>query len=137
MIEIKFKKLHEDAKEPKKAHDSDAGFDLWANSVGQGNGAIVYGTGLSVEIPKGLTGFIFPRSSVYKTGMRLANSVGVIDSGYRGEIKLIYYDSKTPYELGDRVGQLVVIPTPEIKLIEADQLSESDRGQGGFGSSGK
>lgn len=88
-------------------------------------------------------GLIFPRSSIAKTDLALTNSVGVIDSGYRGEIKFKFAlntdDSKldfATYKVGDRIGQLVIMPYPQIELVEAEELSDSERGTGGFGSSG-
>lgn len=139
-MKIRFKKLHHDAVVPAKAHATDAGFDLTAISVAYGdNGLVSYGTGLSVEIPLGYMGLVFPRSSVCKKDLALTNSVGVIDSGYRGEImaKFRMTDMQADvYEKGDRIAQLVIVPYPEIEFEEADELSDSDRGMGGYGSTG-
>ena len=102
-------------------------------------GNYVYLTGIALEIPAGFVGLLLPRSSVSKTSMALANSVGVIDSGYRGEIMLKYRqvgDKNPIYRAGDRVGQLMIIPYPKVEFIEADELSTTDRGSGGFGSTG-
>ena len=139
---VKIKKLNDDAIIPKKAHPTDAGFDLVAISKewDKDNECWSYGTGLAIEIPKGWVGLLFPRSSIFKTGMILSNHVGVIDSAYRGEIMLKFRQLsayKPEYSIGDRVGQLILIPYPEINLVESDTLSDSDRGEGGFGSSGK
>jgi len=100
---------------------------------------IEYGTGIAVEIPPGHVGLIFPRSSIFHTGLILTNSVGVIDSGYRGEIKAVF---KAPghydiYRIGERIGQLVIVPIPDVEYEEADELSETERGTGGYGSTGR
>lgn len=139
-LNIKIKKLHTNAEIPKYAKPGDAGMDLVAVSEESlGNGKIKYGTGLAIEIPKGHVGLLFPRSSVFKTSFQLANSVGVIDSEYRGEISLIfkYTGGDGPvYEIGDRIGQLIILPYPKINFEEVEDLSKSERGQGGFGSTG-
>lgn len=143
-MKVKFKKLHPKARTPEKAHESDAGFDLFACtsewSTSQASGLYTeFGTGIAVEIPKGYVGLIFPRSSISNTRHSLRNSVGVVDSGYRGEIKLRFSpdDSRGSYMAGDKVGQLVFIKLPSIQLEESQELSPSDRDQKGFGSSGK
>jgi len=98
-------------------------------------------TGIAVEIPPGYFGAIFPRSSVREKRMMLSNCVGVIDSGYRGEITFsfrLFRDSfGAEYNPGDRIGQLVILPLPEVEFEEVLVLSESKRGTGGFGSTGK
>lgn len=190
-LTIKIKKLDPNAVMPTKAHPTDAGFDLTAISrVFSADGTATYGTGLAFEIPKGYVGLLFPRSSVYKQDQALTNCVGVLDSGYRGEVvfkfkpTLIYVDNpdiidnkatepwqhdgtnqtdantqlvtfhgrseKYPdikegylpfpfraYEVGERIGQIIVMPYPEVAYEFADELSESDRGETGFGDSGK
>ena len=141
-MKVKVKKLHPDAVIPKYAKAGDAGLDLTAVSKewDEAKEKIVFGTGLAVEIPEGYVGLIFPRSSICKTNIALSNSVGVIDSGYRGEIKFFFSPGPRPkanYEVGDRVGQLVIMPYPTIELVESETLSDSERGDGGFGSSGK
>ncbi|MFA5484932.1 MAG: dUTP diphosphatase [Candidatus Pacearchaeota archaeon] len=141
-MKVKFKKLSENAVIPKYSKDGDACVDLTAVECNVENGEImVYKTGLAMEIPHGYVGLIFPRSSISKTKLRLCNSVGVIDSGYRGEIMFKFNldkDSPFPmYNIGDRVGQLMIIPIPFIEFEEVDELSESERGVGGFGSTGK
>lgn len=144
-MKIKFKKLTEDAIIPSYAKSGDAGLDLYATTAGyySDRGFYEYGTGIAVEIPKGYVGLLFPRSSVSKMDLSLANSVGVVDSGYRGEIKLRFKDTVTKkslkniYKVGDRVAQLVIIPYPEVELEEVDQLDDSERSSGGFGSSGR
>lgn len=148
-MEVKIKRLVEDAVIPSYAHDSDAGLDLVATSYEYKDDihCHVYGTGLAVEIPEGYVGLLFPRSSNRKTESYLTNHVGVVDSGYRGEIMLSFKtrDYKEvaiqqlykPYEVGDKVAQLIIMPYPKIKFIETDELSDSDRGKNGHGSTGK
>jgi len=145
-MKVKIKKLHENAVVPSYAKPGDAGMDLTAISrTSDDNNNVVYGTGLAVEIPEGYVGLIFPRSSNAKTDLYLTNHVGVIDSGYRGEIMFKFrksdctknYQEARLYEIGDRVGQLIIIPYPAIEFEEVEDLSSSDRGTGGFGSSGK
>lgn len=140
-MKVRFKKLSAEAVMPKKAHKEDAGFDLTAiDAQSDNDGNVVFRTGIAVEIPENYVGLVFPRSSNAKTDLILTNSVGVIDSNYRGEITLKYrpYSSmKKGYNFGDRVGQLIIMPYPEIEFEEADTLSETDRGNGGYGSTGK
>jgi len=137
---IKFKKLHENAVLPSYAKEGDAGLDLTCVNVTVGNYRLIYDIGLAVEIPQGYVGYIYPRSSICKKDLSLCNSVGVIDSGYRGEIKA-FFNINCPnperYEIGDRIGQLIIMPIPKIDPIWSDELSNSERGEGGFGSSGK
>lgn len=146
---VRFKKLNYKSVIPTKAHPTDAGFDLVAVRKWYKNGYVAYGTGIAVEIPKGYVGLVFPRSSIANVGVTLTNSVGVIDSGYRGEIKAkfkgtvdysfpgIDEDFVDEYEVGDRIAQLIIIPIPDIEFVEVDDLSDSDRGSGGYGSTGK
>lgn len=139
-MKVKIKKLYPDAIIPSYARNGDAGMDLVAISVSNPGSPLTYGTGLSVEIPEGFVGLIFPRSSIYKTGFILPNSIGVIDSGYRGEIMIKFYDqfkSTTKYNLGDKIAQLIIIPYPQIEFEEVQELETSERGVGGFGSTGK
>ena len=139
-MKVKFKKLDSSAKLPSYAHKGDAGLDLEVRNVLNISPTVVeYGFGLSVEIPKGYVGLLFPRSSVYKTGMVQTNCVGVIDSGYRGEIKVKFYKGETDetFEVGDRACQLIILPYPNIEAVEVEKLSETSRGEGGFGSTGK
>lgn len=140
-LNIKIKKLTESAKLPTKAHPTDAGYDLYADSQSiDKNYNMVYGTGIAVEIPKGYVGLVFPRSSIANTDIMLSNSVGVIDSGYRGEVmakfKRVTGEFNT-YKIGDRIAQLIIIPYPEVVFEEVEELSSSDRGEGGYGSSGR
>ena len=142
-MQVKVKKLHPDAVIPRYSKAGDAAMDLTAISVDKDEyGNAVYGTGLAIEIPEGYVGLLFPRSSNSKTDLYLTNHVGVIDSGYRGEIMFKYrgvrglLDAKI-YAKNERVGQLIILPYPQIELIESDILSETERGDGGFGSTGK
>lgn len=138
-MQVKIKKVSPDAVIPQYALPGDAGLDLVAVSEKivdePGYGYIEYDTGLIIEIPPGYVGLIFPRSSISNTGMILANSVGVIDSGYRNTIKCrfkwIKYTEK--YNVGDRIAQLVILPYPQITFVESE-LSDSERGDRGFGS---
>lgn len=139
-LKVKIKKLHEHSVLPKYAKPGDAGMDLTAinESWNDSNNQVTYGTGLAMEIPRGYVGLIFPRSSVSKTTLMLANSVGVVDSDYRGEVKFKFnYLQEGPvYDVKDRVGQLIIMPFPYISFEEVDELSDTDRGEGGFGSTG-
>lgn len=174
-VVVKFKKLNDLAIVPTYAMPGDAGMDLTAveTEYNQNKDCYIYHTGLSVEIPKGYAMFIFPRSSNYKTEAYMTNHVGIIDSGYRGEI-LITYKNRTsyklsnfinksiisklndcltrlglkqytlrpitndyePYKAGDRVAQAVVLPYPQVIFEETEELSDSERGTGGHGSTG-
>ena len=174
-MKVKIKKLCESAVIPTYAKPGDAGMDLVATSrIFDKYGNVEYGTGLAMEIPEGYVGLIFARSSIFKQDLSLANAVGVIDSGYRGEIKfkfkptLSYMDFGTTedihgigkesdtfdyvgiagdiqkdsieasiYEVGDRVGQIIILPYPHIDFEEVDNLSNTERGTGGYGSTGK
>tara|TARA_R110000851_G_scaffold161631_1_gene305357 strand:+ start:478 stop:894 length:417 start_codon:yes stop_codon:yes gene_type:complete len=138
-MKVKIKKLHADAIIPNYAKDGDAGMDLTAVDVSADEGTITYKTGLAVEIPRWHVGLLFPRSSVYKTGQSLTNCVGVIDSGYRGEIMLKFTLSpyQREYQIGDRIGQLIIIPYPMIEFVEVEELTQTDRGKGGYGSTGR
>ena len=135
-MKVKVKKLRHGAVIPTYAKLGDAGMDLTAVDSLEDNCYITYRTGLAIEIPDGYVGLLFPRSSVYKKGQLLANSVGVIDSGYRGEIMLKFTKSINRYESGDRVGQIIILPFPQIEFEEVKELSETNRGSGGFGSTG-
>ena len=137
-MKIKMKKLHPDAVTPRYAKPGDAGMDLTSVWINQEMDLITYGTGLAAEIPDGHVGLLFPRSSIYKTGMMLTNAVGVIDSGYRGEIMMKFEmtDNRTMYKVGDRIGQLLIMPYPKVEFEEVDELSETTRGSGGYGSTG-
>lgn len=141
-MKIRFKKLHEDAVLPIHAKPGDAGVDLTAVSEEYDKyGNIVFDTGIAVEIPEGYVGLVFPRSSITKTQHLLKNSVGVIDSGYRGSIVFKFTEDLTvfqeSYKVGDRIGQLVIVPYVTIESEFVDELSSSERGDSGFGSTGK
>lgn len=131
-MRLKFRKLTEDCVEPSYANEGDAGLDLTAVSIRECGNFTEYGTGLAFEIPAGFVGILAPRSSVSNLGLSLANSIGVIDSGYRGELKVRFYGQEK-YNIGDRIAQLVIVPCPNVTLEET-LLSNSERGEGGFGS---
>ncbi len=139
-MKVKVMKLDAGARIPKYSKRGDAGMDLYAVTQKFDNhGNYVYGTGLAMEIPEGHVGLIFPRSSISKTAHSLRNAVGVIDSGYRGEI-MMKFDINTinspVYEVGDRIAQIIILPYPQIEFEETQELSDSERGTGGFGSTG-
>lgn len=185
-MKVKIKKIHPDAVIPTYAHIGDAGMDLTAVSrTFDKHGAVVYGTGLAFEIPQGYVGLLFPRSSNAKKDLLLSNSVGVIDSTYRGEVTFKFkpsllvcdkdsigkdegnYDGHETddwskeyvtfhgrmenypdipegclpfqprmYEVGDRIGQIIIMPYPHIEFEEVEKLTDTDRGAGGYGSTG-
>ena len=156
-MKVKYKKLVPEAKAPYRKYDDDAGYDLFAVSKIETDKYVEYGTGIAIEIPKYYVGLVFPRSSVTEKDLILKNCIGVIDAQYRGEIRcrfaripstefknLLLYEScieivwskENQYEIGDRVAQLIIIPIPTVELVESDELSETERGTDGFGSSG-
>lgn len=159
-------KLDKGASVPEKAYTSDAGFDVKAISVeyDKNTDSFIYGTGIHLEMPEDYVCLSFPRSSNFKTDFYLANGIGVIDNGYRGEIKFIYkcrtaarviikinsiisklllgkttklHTAFQPYDIGDRIGQLLFTKLPIVHFVETNELSESDRGNNGHGSTGK
>ena len=171
-MKVKIKKLHPDAVIPAYAKPGDAGMDLTAVSIKIDEyGNICYGTGLAFEIPEGYVGLVFPRSSNCKKGVILTNCVGVIDSGYRGEVsfkfrpldfkvsEILDYETKrrwqteleayderyglsypgnnSTFKVGDRIGQIIIMPYPQIEFEEVEELSETERGVKGYGSTGK
>lgn len=147
-MKLKFKKLDSKAVIPHKATSNSAGFDLTAigSEYNSGTNCIIYKTGLACEIPEGYVGLLFSRSSVYKKQLSLANCVGVIDADYRGEIKAIFRNIKGKgkglyeeeyYQDNERICQLVILPLPDFTPVEVEELSDTQRGEGGFGSSGK
>lgn len=144
-MEIIVKRLHPDAVLPQYHHSGDAGFDLVAIESVEllaGGGRALVATGFALAIPEGFAGFVLPRSGLAaRHGVTCANSPGLIDSGYRGEVKvaLVNLDSRHDYEVrkGDRIAQLVVLTVPYVRYAEAANLSEAQRGEGGFGSSGR
>ena len=142
---LKFRKIHVDATLPRYAVESSAALDLtcvtriWNEETQN----FEYDTGICVEIPEGYVGLLFPRSSVSATRLLLANSVGVIDPGYRGTIIFKFRDLEYAggvvglYNPGDRIGQLLIVQAPQVTPVFVESLSESIRGKGGFGSTGK
>ena len=140
-MKVKIKKLHSDAVIPTYAKSGDAGMDLVATSMKFDGTQITYGTGLAMEIPEGFVGLVFPRSSIRKYELILSNSVGVIDSGYRGELQATFKKENgldsLAYKVGDRIAQIIIIPYPPIEFDEVAELSDTERGDGGFGSTGK
>ena len=142
-LTCKIKLTHPNAVLPKYSKIGDAGMDLHATTVefNKEKNQVTYGTGITLEIPVGFVGLVYPRSSVRNTKLSLTNSVGVIDSGYRGEIMATfnYSNSKQTemYKVGDRICQLMILPYPKIQWVEGGELSQSERGDDGFGSTGK
>lgn len=142
-MELKFKKMHESAVMPAYAHDTDAGIDLTTIGFSQefdksGKMILVYHTGLAVEIPEGHVGLLFMRSSVAERSLVLTNAVGVIDAGYRGELigkfKITTDALPTVYKEGERILQLIVLPYPKMEITMVEELSKSERGENGYGS---
>lgn len=141
-MKVRFKKLYPNSVIPTKAHPSDAGFDLTCVSITEDrlHNCLSCGLGIAVEIPEGYVGLVFPRSSIYKQDLSLSNAVGVIDSHYRGEIMAKFKHLSScdyVYKVGDRVAQLIILPYPEIEFEEAEELSDTDRGTNGHGSTGR
>jgi dUTP pyrophosphatase len=142
LIELPIQRLRQEAVVPERAYTGDAGLDLAACErveLAPGERALV-GTGLAVAIPEGYAGFVQPRSGLAsRHGLTIVNSPGLVDSGYRGELRVILLntDSSEPFvvEPGMRIAQLVVLPIPELELVEVDELPTSERGVRGFGSS--
>jgi dUTP pyrophosphatase len=144
MIELAIRRLREDAILPERAYVGDAGLDLAAcerHELGPGERAVVP-TGLAVAIPEGYAGFVQPRSGLAsRHGITIVNTPGLVDSGYRGELRVVLLntDRSEPFvvEPGMRIAQLVVLPVPEVELVEVEELPESERGVRGFGSSSR
>jgi dUTP pyrophosphatase len=153
-MKVGFKKLDKNAKIPAYALEGDAGIDFYAVSKtvdAQGN--IFYGTGIALEIPEGYFAFLMPRSSNLNRDVIMPHSMGLIDSNFRGEIKFVYSPYRSTgrinigehvnvpapydYEVGERVGQMVILPYPKIELEEKEELSDTNRGSGGYGHTGK
>jgi dUTP pyrophosphatase len=142
VIELALRRLREDAVLPERAYAGDAGLDLTAceeHELAPGERAVV-GTGLAVAIPAGYAGFVQPRSGLAaKHGISVVNAPGLIDSGYRGEIRVVLLNTDPresfSVEPGMRIAQLIVLPVPELELVELEELPESERGARGFGSS--
>jgi len=141
-MKVKIKKLHPLAVIPTYAKSGDAGLDLVATSIIENTTFdITYGLGIAMEIPEGFVGLVFPRSSIRRYDLALTNCVGVIDSGYRGELQAtfrkIHGHASDIYNVGDKIFQMIIIPYPQIQFEEVDELSDTERGEGGFGSTGK
>lgn len=159
-VKIKIKKLHPNAVIPQYAHIGDAGVDLVATEVNvvECTTPIAYDElgyvssektvgkiyevkfGFAIEFPKGYVARIYPRSSIYKTGLVLANSTGNVDCPYRGELMAKFYSvipTGLEYKVGERCAQLILEKIPEMEFEEVEELSDTDRGSGGFGSTGK
>jgi len=142
VIELPVRRLRDDATLPEPAYAGDAGLDLAAcerHEVAPGERAVIP-TGLAVEIPEGYGGFVLPRSGLAaRHGITLLNAPGLIDSGYRGEVKVVFHNTDRAetfvVEPGMRIAQLVVLPVPTVALVEQDELASSERGERGFGSS--
>jgi dUTP pyrophosphatase len=142
VIELAVARLRDDARLPERAYAGDAGLDLAACErveLAPGERAVVP-TGIAVAIPEGFAGFVQPRSGLAaRHGIAVVNSPGLIDSGYRGEIRVVLLNTDPERafvaEAGDRIAQLVVLPIPELDLVEVDELPPSERGVRGFGSS--
>ncbi len=143
-MKVKIEKLVPEAVIPAYAKPGDAGMDLTAVKVeyDRVNKCFVYHSGLAFEVPEGHVMLLFPRSSNRKTEAYLTNSVGVIDSGYRGEIMFSFKNrdrrvDEQPYKVGDRLGQIIIMPYPQVEFEEVENLEESNRGEDGHGSTGK
>lgn len=165
-ITVNFKKLSKKAVIPTYAHPTDAGMDMVAISKTETEDYIEFDTGIAIELPEGFVGLLFPRSSNSKKDLLLCNSVGVVDVGYSNSIRFrfkkiinpnkltvitswvkklfgiksitseLYYDAKE-YNVGEKIGQLVIMPYPKVDLVEVDEFAPSDRGMDGFGSTDK
>ena len=144
MIELPVRRLRPDAALPQRAYDGDAGFDVSAceRTVIEPGARAIVGTGIAVAIPDGYAGLVVPRSGLAaRHGLGKVNSPGLVDSGYRGEVKVILLntDRTAPFviEPGMRIAQLVLVELPQVRLLEVDELPASARGEGGLGSSGQ
>ncbi len=140
---LEFKKVGDSASVPQRAHATDAGYDLRAAEsavIGPGERTSV-GTGIAVAIPVGYAGLVLPRSGLaLKNGITIPNSPGLIDPDYRGEVRVIMLntdpDESFSIDVGDRIAQLVIVATETVSLEERDDLNQTGRGSGGFGSTG-
>jgi dUTP pyrophosphatase len=140
-LNVKIKKLHPEAVIPVYSKDGDAGLDLTITQIYSNTTFdVTYGFGIAMEIPMGYVGLVFPRSSIRKMDLALTNCVGVIDSGYRGEIQATFKKSQgldsIKYSVGERGAQIIIMPYPKVNFVEVDELSSTERGDGGFGSTG-
>ena len=137
MLELKVKKLSPHAIVPRRATDGSAGYDLYAPlDMVKFRGIGIVNTGIAIEIPDGYVGLVLPRSRISKAGVH--THTGVIDSDYRGSIGVRFTDScEYTFDPGDRIAQLLVVPCMMVPVVEVDELSETARGTGGFGSTGR
>lgn len=141
-MKIKIKKLHPDAVIPTYTHIGDAGMDLTACAIlSNTTFQVTYDTGIALEIPDGHVGLVFPRSSIRDSDLYLSNSVAVLDAKFRGNIQVTFNKTagldSIKYKVGERIAQLIILPFPQIEFEEVTELSETIRGTGGFGSSGR
>jgi dUTP pyrophosphatase len=139
---VKVKKLDPNAVIPSYSKVGDAGMDLTiTKEIENTSFSVSYGFGIAMEIPKGYVGLVFPRSSVRNQELILSNCVGVIDSGYRGELQATFKKTQgldsIKYKVGERGAQIIILPYPTIYMTEVPELSDTERGTGGFGSTGK
>jgi dUTP pyrophosphatase len=139
---VKVKKLDPNAVIPSYSKVGDAGMDLTiTKEIENTSFSVSYGFGIAMEIPKGYVGLVFPRSSVRNQDLILSNCVGVIDSGYRGELQATFKKTQgldsIKYKVGERGAQIIILPYPTIYMTEVPELSDTERGTGGFGSTGK
>ena len=139
---VKVKKLDPNAVIPSYSKVGDAGMDLTiTREIENTSFSVSYGFGIAMEIPKGFVGLVFPRSSVRNQDLILSNCVGVIDSGYRGELQATFKKTNgldsVKYKVGERGAQIIILPYPTIYMTEVPELSDTERGTGGFGSTGK
>ena len=140
-ILVKVKKLNNNAIVPSYSKIGDAGMDLTITSIIENTSfSVTYGFGIAMEIPKHFVGLVFPRSSVRNQDLILSNCVGVIDSGYRGELQATFKKTNgldsIKYKVGERGAQIIILPYPTIYMTEVPELSDTERGTGGFGSTG-
>ena len=140
-MKVKIKKLVENAVIPRYAKSGDAGLDLTVTKVKHKKGKVKYYSGLAFEIPQGYVGLLFPRSSNANKDLLLTNSIGVIDSGYRGEVTAVFQKTTLlqpeKYHIGERFAQLIILPYPQIEFEEVEEISTTERGANGYGSTGK
>lgn len=142
MLDIKIKKLNKNVQLPKKGTQGAAGIDFYLPQPVEfePNYSKKVPLGVAVEIPEGYVMLLIPRSSTWKTPLRMPNSVGVIDSDYRGEVCALLRNTSNftfTTDIGERLVQGVIVPVPEVQVQEVEELSETSRGVGGFGSTGK
>lgn len=139
---VKVKKLSDNAVIPSYSKVGDAGMDLTITKEIENTSFVVtYGFGIAIEIPKNFVGLVFPRSSIRNYDLIMSNSVGVIDSGYRGELQATFKKTNGldsfKYKVGERGAQIIILPYPQVKMVESNELSDTERGTGGFGSTGQ